>query len=87
MNKQELREYLEQQQSRFMNIYGGEVVVHAPKAPVSHLRKQLAKKCETRKKPPHLLQEEWEKYLAAVANGTYKPSDFPDVDLYDYTGL
>lgn len=86
MNKAELSAYLDQQKNRFVNVYGGEIVTHAPKAPVDHQRKQFAKKLETRKKPPHLLQEEWEKYLTEVQAGTYKPSE-QDVDLYDYTGL
>lgn len=86
MNKQELAAYLEAQKERFVNVYGGEIVVHAAKAPVEHQRKQLAKKCETRKKPAHLKQEEWEQYLTEVANGTYKPQEY-EVDLYDYTGL
>lgn len=86
MNKQELAEYLEREKTRFMSVYGGEVVVHAPKAPVADQRKQLAKKMTAVKKPAHLVQEEWEKYLSSVADGTYKP-ERTESDLYDYTGL
>lgn len=87
MNKQELASYLEHEKSRFLNLYGGEIVTHAAKAPVEHQRKQLAKKCETRKKPAHLKQEEWEKYLSEVEAGTYRPQYKPETELYDYTGL
>lgn len=86
MNKQELQAYLDQQKARFTDVYGGEIVLHAPKAPVSYQRKQLAKKLDSRKKPAHLAQEEWEKYLQAVADGTYTP-ERTEVELYDYTGL
>lgn len=67
MNKQELAEYLEAEKTRFMSVYGGEIVTHAPKAPVSYQRRQLAKQLETRKKPDNLRQSEWEDYLASLS--------------------
>lgn len=87
MTKQELQAYLDAEKARFMNIYGGEIVLHAPSAPIHCQRKSFARKLETRKKPVHLVQEEWERYLQAVQDGTYKPADFPEIELYDYTGL
>ena len=86
MNKQELTAYLDREKTRFMSVYGGEIVTHAPKAPIEHQRKSFARQLETRKKPANLKQEEWEKYLSSVQAGTYKPQEY-EVDLYDYTGL
>lgn len=83
MNKQQLREHLEQQAHRFTNIYGGEIHTYAESVDQA---KRLHKRCETRKKPAHLVQAEWEKYLTEVQAGTYKPEP-QEVDLYDYTGL
>lgn len=87
MNKQELQAYLDAEKARFMNVYGGEVVLHAPKAPVECQRKSFNRTLDNRKKPAHLVQEEWDKYLKAVADGTYRPEYKPETDLYDYTGL
>ncbi len=86
MTKEELTAYLDREKTRFMSVYGGEIVTHAPKAPIEHQRKSFARQLETRKKPANLKQEEWEKYLSEVASGTYKP-ERTEVDLYDYTGL
>jgi hypothetical protein len=87
MNKQELRAHIEAQTHRHTVIYGNEIPVHAPKAPVDHQRRVFAKQLETRKKPAHLLQEEWEQYLRQVEQGTYRPQYKPETDLYDYDGL
>lgn len=84
MNKQELREHLNQAAHRFTNIYGGEIHTYAESVDQA---KRLQKRCETRKKPAHLVQEEWEKYLNSVADGSYRPEYKPETDLYDYDGL
>jgi hypothetical protein len=83
MNKQQLREHLNQAVHRHTHIYGNEIHTYAESVDQA---KRLQKRCETRKKPAHLVQAEWEKYLTEVQAGTYQPEP-QDVDLYDYTGL
>lgn len=67
MNKQELAEYLEKEKARFVNVYGGEIVTHAPKAPVAYQRKQLAKQMTTGiVVPEDQRKAEWEKYIDSL---------------------
>lgn len=80
MNKQELAAFIAQRTAE----YHKPVLTYACSA---SQRDAVRRSLETRKKPAHLLQEEWERYLTAVQDGSYKPSDFPSLDLYDYTGL
>lgn len=37
--------------------------------------------------PQNLKQAEWEKYLAEVEAGTYKPAEAEEKQLYDWEGL
>lgn len=63
MNKQGLREHLNQAAHRFTNIYGGEIHTYAESV---DQQKRLHKKMETRRKPDNLRQAEWEQYLASL---------------------
>lgn len=87
MTKEELRVYLEQQTKRHTEIYGGEIVTHAPRAPVKYEQTRLRKACETRKAEAPVLKENWENYLNQLADGTYKPQHQPSEDLWDTEGL
>lgn len=50
-------------------------------------QRRLERALETRKKPAHLRQAEWELYLQEVEAGTYAPDRQHEVELYDYSGL
>lgn len=69
MNKDQLRQMLEKQTHRFQDVYGGEVVKYAEKDP----RPKRLLDQKSGKKPANLKQAEWDKYLAEVQAGTYKP--------------
>lgn len=80
MNKAELAQLIAQRTAE----YHKPVLTYACSA---SQRDAVRRSLETRKKPPHLIQEEWEKYLNSVADGSYRPECKPETDLYDYTGL
>lgn len=80
MNKQELAQFIAQRTAE----YHKPVLTYACSA---SQRDAVKRSLETRKKPVHLLQAEWEKYLNAVAAGTYTPAEIIDHEIYDYTGL
>lgn len=78
MSKDQIRAMLAAQTERFEKVYGGEVVLYAPKDPnpkplLSPANKPGRKRLENEK------QAEWEKYLAQVAAGTYVPEKEPEV--------
>lgn len=83
MNKAELAAYLKRETERFTTVYGGEIVTHAAKAPVDDLRQSLKKRCETRKKPANLVEDEFNQYLTKLKDGTYRPTLSPSEDLWD----
>lgn len=84
MTKAELAQYLKRETERFTTVYGGEIVTHAPKAPVDDLRQSLKKRCETRKKPANLVEEGFDQYMQKLKDGTYRPEYRPSEDLWDF---
>lgn len=68
MSKEALRAMLAHETERYEKIYGGEVTRYASP---QNVKPMLNKK--PGKKPVNLKQEEWQKYLAEVQAGTYKP--------------
>lgn len=68
MSKEALRAMLAHETERYEKIYGGEVTRYASPENVKPLLNQ-----KPGKKPANLKQAEWEKYLAEVKAGTYKP--------------
>lgn len=80
MNKQELAQLIAQRTAE----YHKPVLTYACSA---SQRDAVRRSLETRKKPVHLLQAEWEKYLQDVQAGTYTPAEIIDHEIYDYTGL
>lgn len=79
MNKQELAAMLEKEKNRFHNIYGGETVLYAEKDPNP---KPLINRFAGMRKPENVMQIEWDKFIAELEAGTYKPGDDPEKDLW-----
>lgn len=79
MNKQQLRELLAKKAAEYQK----HKPIHTHAESVDQ-QKRLHKRCETRKRPAHILQEEWDAHLKLVAEGKlpeYKPGD--DIWLTD----
>lgn len=68
MSKEALRAMLAHETERYEQIYGGEVTRYASPENVKPILNQ-----KPGKKPTNLKQAEWEKYLAELEAGTYKP--------------
>ena len=80
MSKEELRRLIEAGTAEFHKP----IYTHAESV---DQRKRLQRSLETRKKPAHLTQEEYDRYLAKLKDGSYRPEFSPSEDLWDYTGL
>lgn len=80
MDKAELRALIEERSAHYhkpVHVYAESV----------DQQKRLHRALETRKKPAHLRQEQWELYLREVEAGCYSPDRQHEVELYDYSGL
>lgn len=81
MTKDELRRLIEEQTQEF-----GHVPVH-PERVDQAARHKRRMKSKTIVVPKNLAQEEWDRYLKSVADGTYRPEYKPEVKLYDWESL
>lgn len=77
MSKAELREMLEQKMAEYDKpVYTwGESVDQ---------QKRLQARCESRKKPPHLKQQDWDSQLQMAKEGRYESKPGEDIWLTEY---